>query len=311
MEGIFYIDEINAYSEYGIFVIWDGYKGLISRPQFKKIDFNDWTEEDGIEADLSEPVLDSRELNISFGCSNAEISCDFIDLINDKGYHDFNFVEIGCKLRLRMVSQANKDTFITLEKFALQFADDFPFENYVLADPVTLGVTQTEYDLDNKAFSAYGVWVLDGSDDDIEKSPAVKKNLLVNISNRKGAIYDGEKVVFQSKDVPLKCGIKAPDVATFWKNYNALFYSLIQPGERQFYSDRLGESFPCYYKSLECNVFDIVSGWVWCEFTLTLVFTCFRVDESVYFLATEDNFVIETEDGENLIDIKNYGTKKN
>lgn len=310
MEGIFYIDGINAYSEYGIFVIWEGYKGLISRPQFKKIDFNDWPEEDGIEADLSEPVLDTRELNISFGCINAERSCDFIDLINDKSYHDFNFVEIGCKLRLRMASQVNKDTFITLEKFALQFADDFPFEDAV-QQPVDLGVSQLEYDLDGIPFSAYGVWVLDGSDDDIEKSPAVKKNLLVNISNHKGAIYDGEKVVFQSKDVPLKCGIKAPDVATFWKNYNALFYSLIQPGERQFYSDRLGESYPSYYKSMDCNVFDIVNGCVWCEFTLTLIFTSFRVGESVYLLATEDDYVIETEDGENLIDIKNYGAKKN
>lgn len=308
MEGVFYIDGINSY-EYGVSVAWEGYKGIISRPQFKKIDFNDWPEEDGIEVDLSEPILDTRELNISFGCLNAEMACDFMVLLSDKGYHDFNFTEIGCKLKLRLVSQPNKETFIRLEKFTLQFADDFPFED-VVQKPVDLGVSQLEYDLDDIPFSAYGVWLAEGADDDIEKSPAVKKNLLVNINNRKGAIYDGQKVVFQSKDVPLKCGIKASDIETFWKNYNALFHALIQSGERQFYSDRLGESYPCYYKSMDCNVFDIVSGCVWCEFTLTLVFTCFRVGEALCLLATEDDFVIMTEDGEFFIDVKDYGFKK-
>lgn len=308
MDGIFYIDGVNSY-EYGVSVVWEGYKGIISRPQFKKIDFNDWPEEDGIEADLSEPVLDTRDLNISFACLNAELACDFIVLLSDKGYHDFDFMEIGCKLKLRLVSQPNKDTFFSLEKFTLQFADDFPFQD-VVQQPVDLGVSQPEYELDDTPFSAYGVWLTEGADDNIEKSPAVKKNLLVNINNRKGAIYDGQKVVFQSKDVPLKCGIKAPDVETFWRNYNALFHVLIQPGERQFYSDRLGESYPCYYKSMDCNVFDIIRGCVWCEFTLTFVFTCFRVGEALYLLATEDNFVIMTEDGEFFIDVKNYGAKK-
>lgn len=311
MNGCFYIDGINAYTQYGVIVVWEGYKGLLSRAGFKKVDFNDWPELDGIEPDLSGPVLDSREFSLTFGCVDSEKSCDFIDVLSDKGYHDFDFREIGYSLKLRLVSQPDKDVFWRLEKFALQFSDDFPLSGYTYQAPVPVGVNQTTYDLDNRSFAEYGVWILEGSDNEIEKSPAVKKNLLVSSSNRKGVFYDGEKVVFQSKDVALKCGMKVEDIETFWRNYNALFYALIQPGERYLYSDRMGESFPCYYKSCDCTRFDIIGENVWCEFTLTLVFISFRVGESVYLLASENDLVIETEDGEFLIDVKDYGIKKN
>lgn len=311
MNGCFYIDGINAYTQYGVIVAWEGYKGLLSRAGFKKVDFNDWPELDGIEPDLSDPVLDSREFSLTFGCVDSEKSCDFIDILSDEGYHDFDFREVGYSVKLRLVSQPDKDVFWRLEKFTLQFSDDFPLPDYIYQPPVPVGVTQTMYDLDNLSFANYGVWILEGSDNEIEKSPAVKKNLLVSSSNRKGVCYDGEKVVFQSKDVALKCGMKVGDIETFWRNYNALFYTLIQPGERFLYSDRMGESFPCYYKSCDCTRFDIVGECVWCEFTLTLVFISFRVGESVYLLAAEDGLVIETEDGEFLIDVKDYGIKQN
>lgn len=311
MNGTFYIDGIDAFAIYGVFVAWEGYKGIISRPQFKTIDTNDWPEIDGIETDLINPVLNTREFTINFGCVDTFVASDFIFRLSDKSYHIFEFPELNYEVKLRLVSQPSKEVFLNLESFSLQFADDFPFDNYDYEKPDNIGVSQLGYELDDIPFSDFGVWILEGSDDDIEKSPAVKKNLLVNVNNRKGAVYDGEKVVFQSKDVPLKCGMKAPDIETFWKNYNSLFYCLIRPGERQFFSEKLGEPCACFYKSLECTRFDIIGEIIWIEFTLTLVFTSFRVSESMYLLATEDDRLSVTEDGDYFINVKNYGAEKN
>lgn len=312
MEGRLYLDGVDAYKKYGVFIEASGYKELVSRPTFKTIDFNDWPEVDGIEADLSSPVLDTREFTLTFCSGNSDYVADMLYRLSDESYHDFDFREIRRVFRLRLVQHPGKDVFYNLERFSLKFADDCPFDNYEWVDPVNVGVGQNDYEIDEVPLSRFGVWVLEGSDEEIEKSPAVKKNLLVNISINKGAVYDGQEVFFESKDVALKCGMRIRDVNTFWRNYDALFYSLIQPKEREFYSERLGESYPCYYKSIACTEFDIVNGFVWCEFTLTLVFTCFRVGELMYLLASEDNELIMleelNEDGEPCyVDLKHYG----
>lgn len=313
MKGKLYINGVDAYSRYGVFVEQYGYKALVQYPALKAVESNNWPEEDGIEADLSAPVLDSRNINISF-CRNMNFAIDdLIDHLGKTVYHDFRFVELGRSFRLRLVSHPSKSILRNLEKFSLQFADDFPLLEYTYQNPETCGVAQKEYDIDGKSFADYGIWILEGSDAEIEKSPAVKKNLLVNLKGKSGATYYGEKVVFESKEVTLKCLLKAPELVTFWRNYDALLFNLVQPGERQFYSDRLGEEFPCYYKSSSVSRFEVLrSGIVWCEFSLTLVFTCFRIGDIYYLLATEDNELIMLEelDDENnpvYIDLKYYG----
>ena len=82
------------------------------------------------------------------------------------------------------------------------------------------------YELDDVDLSAYGVILLKGSNQEILKSPAVKKNLLQNFKYQDGAIYDGQFVKFQTKDVNLKCLMRAPDFDTFWRNRDALLYDL-------------------------------------------------------------------------------------
>lgn len=313
MKGKLYIDGVDAYLHYGIFVEQYGYKALVQYPSLKDVQTNDWPEEDGIEADLSDPKLDTKQLSISF-CRSWKYQIDeLIDALSKTPYHTFRFEELGRSYRLRLVSQPNKNVLRNLEKFTLQFADDFPLSGYAYQIPVSVGVTQNMYDLDARSFADYGIWILQGSDAEIEKSPAVKKNLLVDLNGKNGVTYYGEKVVFEAKDVTLKCLLKAPDLPTFWRNYDALLYDLIRPGERQFYSERLGEEYPCYYKSSTVSRFEVLkNGGVWCEFSLTLVFTCFRVGEIYYLLASEDNELIMLEDLEDnnpvYVDLKYYGS---
>lgn len=306
MIGKLYIDGIDAFDCYGVFVVENGYSALLSWPALKKVESIDWPEEDGIDADLSAPVLDTREFTVSFGTVDTERAAAMIELLSDKAYHSFDFREIGKVFRLRLVSQPKKNVFYRLEKFDLQLADDFPLTDYTYSAPVSDGsVSQRGYEIDGRDLSEYGVWILEGSDAEIQKCPAAKKNLLQNIGIKSGAIYDGETVVYQPKEVTLKCLIRG-DTAIFWCNYNALLYDLTRPGERCLYVEGIEEEYPCHYKSAKVSKSDVIRGQIWCEFSVTLVFTSFRVTGTEYLLATEDGELLITEDGEYQIDM-NYG----
>ena len=78
------------------------------------------------------------------------------------------------------------------------------------------------YEIDDKDLSDYGVVVLQGSNAEILKAPTVKKNLLQNFKRQDGAIYDGEVVKFQTKEVSLKCLMRTRTIEAFWRNHDRL-----------------------------------------------------------------------------------------
>ena len=307
MTGNFYIDGQDAYSLYQVFVTDGGYKDLVAFPALKAIDSNNWAEEDGEEFDLSAPVLDTRELSIRFAFHghNARFGT-FIEQLSDGAYHDFNFSDIGKTYRLRMISQPDMSQVSTLGVFSLRFADDFPLADYNYVSPQSSIVPEQGYELDERDLSKYGVYVLRGSETEILKSPAVKKNLLQDIKTQSGAIYDGEYVFFQTKEVKLNCLMRADTLQEFWCNYNAFLYDLSRPEERALFVHSTGYECPCYYKSCSVSKFS-PQGKIWFEFSLVFVFTSFRVGEE-FLLAAEDGTLIITEDNEeNAINLSIYG----
>lgn len=309
MKDKLYIDGIDAFTRFGVFVHDTGYTGLVSYPSLKKVETASWPEKDGIAVDLDEPFLDKKEFQILFGCVDNFHIANFIALLSDGAYHTFNFVEIGLTSKLRMITQPSKLSLIKIEKFALQFADDFPIDHpdntYSYLSPVGYpGLWQRGHEIDGVDLSNYGMLVLNGSHDEILKMPAVKINQLAMNDTMSGAIYDGEQVFFQEKDVTLKLLARAASFADFWRNYNALLYDLIRKGTRTFYYETTSEEYPCYYKGAKVTRFTFRQGqWVWCEFSLTLVFTSFRIRENDVLLASEDGELIITEDGEFYIDL--------
>lgn len=322
MKGKFYIDGEDAFVKYGVFVADNGYTNLISYPAFKDLDKNIWPEENGIEVDLTEPVLDYQEIQLSFFGTDYWMVIDFIAVMSDKSYHEFDFKEINRKVKLRLVTNPKKEIGKSIDSFTLTFANDFPMEGYEYVEPATVEMPkQLSYEIDGVPLSNYGVFLLNGSDAEILKTPAVKKNLLVDLSNKSGATYDGEIVVFQQKDIPLKCWMRCDSTETMWRNLDALVYDLIKLSEkededgfkyddakRSFYVENLEEEYPCYYNGLKATRFQILpDGRVWLEFTLTLSFTSFVVGEVEYLLSSEAEELIITEDGEYCIDMKYYG----
>lgn len=271
MTGTLIIDGTDVYTAYHISIAQGGYNGLVCMPPLKAINSNDWHEEDGIEPDLSSPVLNSREFTLNLICDGVSDYFDsFMALITDGAYHTFNFAAIGRTLSLRYVRIDSQDVYEDLGTFGVRFADDFPLSGYTYLAPVPLAVRNNRFRIDNKPISNYGLYFLQGTLDSIRKTADAKQNLLVNVRSQSGATYDGENVTLKSKTVQLLCYMTANSLSTLWRNYDALLYDLVRIGGRKLYVQSEGQLYDFYYNS--CQVTDFTPDCRWLEFTLTVTF---------------------------------------
>lgn len=301
MKGKLFIDGNDAFTEYGIFVEQYGYKQLIQFPAFKKVDTTEWPDEDGIEVDLSAPMLDTRTLQIQFCIANIRYAEDLFDEMSNGAYHDFEFTELKRTYRLRMTSTGTFKSKIRLGKITLSFADDFPVvpsgEYYPLGKT---DIRQVGYEVDGIDFSQFGAYILDGTDESIRKSANVRDNLKISTKDINGVIYDNSAVTFKSKDVTLKCLIHCNGIDEFWRRYNAMFAVMLDADERRFYYAALGNEYQCYYKSMSVSKFDIRrNNHVWCEFSVVLTFIDYRPVGQYMLLAHEDFALVEVENNGN------------
>lgn len=343
IKGNFTLDtgenEKNAYKLYGVTVAEGGYNDLLKFPSLKNVPFNDWAEMDGIEPDLSKPVLESKEVNIRFNCNRIDKQFGaFVEALTDGAYHTFYFHDLGKAFKLRLSKQPDINILQHLGVFSLQFADDFPTgkedtswidedaaleeapgkeENETASPEKADGFTKEEnekpglpstgFELDGRDLAHYGICVLEGWATELKKSPDVKQKQLLGLSHLNGAIYDSGNVTFQSKDFQLNCALYAENTDDFWNCYHQLLSDLTVPGERALYIDAMGYEYKCFYKS--CSVKNLyLREQILLEFTLTLTFTDFRIIDEEYFLAAENGYFITTEDN-NFIDLKEYGIK--
>ena len=201
------------------------------------------------------------------------------------------------------MSNPNTDLATHLGFITIKLADDFPLDGYTYKEPESTVPGSDYYELDGKPFSVYGVHVLEGTLNEIEKSPNVKTSLLRNINKLNGALYDGEKVTYKAKDVKINCLMKAASLTELWRNYNALLYDLVRPEQRLLYSDETGYEYPCHYKSCSVSEF-YASDKIWLKFTVTVCFISFRLEDDEFVLATETRDLVVTEDGEFAIDLR-------
>ena len=309
MIGDLYIDGKDAYSKYGVCILDGGYAELVAMPQLKTITTNDWQEEDGVEADLSEPVLDTRNIQLKVSADNRDSRYfTLIELLSDGAYHTFEVLNIGRTFRLRLASVTVSSYIMDFALLTMKFADDFPLDGYTYQEPVSTLPTDDSYAIDGRPTTDYNVRVLKGTLSEVVRTPEVKANLLRNIKTVSGAIYDPKVVTYKSKDVKVYCLMTAEDTKTLWRNWNALLYDLVRPDERLLWVDSLEQEFPCYYKS--CSVTEFYcENKIWLKFTLTLTFTRdFRLSDDDIVLATEDSKIVYTEDDKYAIEMLRGGS---
>lgn len=304
MTGRLYIDGHDAYKQWGVYVVSGGWNDAIAYAPLKSVEYNDWQEEDGIEADLSDPKLNTKEISLNFAYAGVYSRfIEFITLLSDRAYHEFDCSYIHRRFTLRMTQMPSLDHAVALGFVTIKFCNDFPLKDYKYQAPSSSVMRVEDYLIDGLPFTDYGCRILHGSLSEVMKAASVKQNLLRNIASLPGAIYDGEVVTFKSKDVKLECLMRAETLDELWRNYDALLFDLIRPDERLLEVSELEQTFPCFYKSASVSEF-FPDGKIWLKFSLTLTFThSFRLEGDDYVLASEDGIIIFTEDGENAIEM--------
>lgn len=305
MNNRVYIDGIDIQQRFGVVVPSGGFDELFLFPPLKEPKKNNWPEHDGIEVDLENPVLNAKEIAVTFVFADHSLDvADFIFFLSEPGYRAFNV--FGRTWQLRLTEGKNNTIWENVSKFTLVFTDDKPIQENPSTYTPGVRVEDSGYWLENIPLNTYGLVIMEGMDD-LLKTPATKKNLLRNLIKEAGQEYDTEQYVFNSKEVTFKCCLIASDMTNFWNCYDAFFRDLTSPEEKFFYLGQTGEDYPCYYK--ETSSFKVVSlsPVVSVTFSLTLVFTAFRLGKTEYLLAAEtgEYLVLEDDsDGEILIDLE-------
>lgn len=283
MVGTIIIDGIDVTTSFGIFIRDGGYEGIVRLPQIKDPELNDWHEENGIEVDLSDLKLKSKEFDIKFGTVNRNADIDgFMNLITNGVYHNFTFPDLQITKTLRLISSNDyKGTVLRLRVFSLVFSEDEPMSGYIYQAPLGGAFPVQGYQIDGIDLSQYGLAVLDRTDDDILKAPAIKQNLQVDISSINGVVYDSNHVRMQAKEVRLNLLMRADNPQVLSHNLNAFLYDLIRPGERQLYFKKNEETYKFYYKSSSVNKLVIINR-IWCEFSITICFITYYPKRYIY-----------------------------
>ena len=302
MNRVCLVDGVDIFKRYGAKVTRNRYNDLLTFPPLVTPDSTSWPEEDGVEVDLMDPKLDVKEVSISFVADEGN---DFVNFLCQPGYHVWS-MGLGREWRLRINTQSNNKLIDTTSVFTLKFIDDFPTRasDYISGPGCGVVIPKCNYEMDGVSWRDYGIIVKKGNRDEVLKSSAVKQNLSQKIRTKDGQFYDVDQVVFEAKDVTFDLYMCAENLERFWQCYDAFFNDLIQPDERILYAGYTDEEYPCYYKkSSKFNVLTL-SDKVMAEFSLTLVFTSFRVNETEYILASEDDErIVCEEDGETCIDL--------
>lgn len=303
LAGRLLIDGIDAYNNYGIFVKDGGLNGLIAMPSFKAIDTYDWHEENGVDADLTAPVLDGRQFQMTFWIVDRGWAEDLFADLSNGAYHEFYFPRLQRTYTLRLVSNGTftNQPGTRYSQVTLTFAEDDPSLPTMPVDmPLPYGasgVSQNGYEIDGADLSQFGMWVTKGTDQTIYKAANVKDNLKVNLKQRQGIIYDPQDVRFKARDITLHLHLKTATIGEFWSKWDALFATLMQPDERVFFFNTIGTYYNCYYKSCSVSKFIIDDSIVWCDFSVVLTCLSYTAETEWLYLITEDGQYVITEDG--------------
>lgn len=297
LENRLIIDNDDAFSTYGLFVRDNGLAPLIGWPQFKKIAANNWYEENGIEADLTSPVLDGRQVQLQLYAMHDLTPSDLapiLSMLRASVYHTFRVPTLGVKFVLRYVSNGSVGVNNRFDSLTLTLAEDFDgsiaggrskpamgeevtldFGNntttsFRIAVPDIDSVPFSGYDIDGYDMSRFGMMVTKGTLDQMQRFDKVKEAMKRSSNYVEGVQYDSAGTVYSNHDdVTMKLHIRTDTVVDFWNRWYALFAILMKSGEHILQG--AGRRYRCYYKSMKVDkLYPLANGGVWCDFSVTM-----------------------------------------
>lgn len=290
LENRLIIDNIDAFSTYGLFVKDNGLAPLIGWPQFKKVYTNNWYEENGIEAELTSPVLDGRQVQLQLYAGHDTEPSDLspiLDMLKASVYHTYKIPTLGVSYLLRYVSNGGVGVNNRFDSLTLTLAEDSRTKP-VIGGTVTLdfgsGNTATfaiavpeidsaflsGYTIDGYDMARFGMMVTKGSLDQMHKFDKVKEALKRSSDHMAGIQYDSTGTVYtHHDDVTVSLHIHTATVLDFWKRWYALFAVVMGNGEHTLQG--AGRRYKCYYKTMSVErLYPLPDGGVWCDFSVTM-----------------------------------------
>ena len=296
MQTNLYIDDIDVYALYGVSIVSGSIADIVAFPPLKEVDVIDWYEEDGVEADLSAPQLDGREIELSFVVENDYGMQALIAILTEAVYHDFYFKNIEQTYKLRLLSQSQLKVYGSATLFTLKFSDDNPDRSYSNSVWQPNNSIVTGYSLAGRDFGQYNITILSETMAEVLKCPDVKSNIVRDYKYISGIGYEAKTVKYSSKEVSLKCLMIASNLEYFWSSYDALLTVLKSSGEKVLQVDTgIYVDMSCYYSKCATSYLSLTNEIVW-AFTLTFSVTAFHPNEYDVLLASEDGNIIISED---------------
>ena len=279
------IDNTDISAVYGLELGEGSIASLIQWAALKEPYINDWHEEDGVEPDLSNPVLDTRNCTLSF-VGNATLAQvdDFVALWSGGAYHKLNIytpIKTAFEYNLRLVKCNSVEWLDDFVIVKMTFADDAPFT--ISERPSSNLAPDARYRIPSGYLSTFGVRVLDGAHRELLNAGDVKPNAMQSLDNEAGVVYDGAEVRFKPIEVRIPCLMRADSLSELYNNYYALLSKLIAKGGIWLAAAPLGKRYYCYYVSQHVRRAYFDSP-IWVEFDITLCVYTKPVNISTYDL---------------------------
>lgn len=272
-ENRLYINGNDAFLRYGVLLAQGGINDLLKYPTRKAFIYNDWFELEGIDADLSEPLFEPKEVNLTFYASNDSNLEEFVTDLTRSVYHTFEDKLLQREFKLRLIRQTAVSLVNGFYFTTIAFADDFTSEEMTrnISYPVSSALLpDTGYSIDGVNLKDFDVAVLQGTDESLRNIVEVKQNVLHSSKYSNALVYDDEQgyLTPTARDATLKCLMRAENLEDLWNNWQALFSLLT----RQEYRTLRRYNLPQYmfvYKSCEIPLF-YPTDKIWLEFNLTI-----------------------------------------
>jgi hypothetical protein len=281
------IDGINIATTYSATLLYGSLNSVIEYPSMKAPLKNDWAEFDGVEVDLTNPILDKKDIDLNLLIAESKID-EFITFLKEKTYRIYHFDDLNTSFKLRCLELSDTQKIQGRCFIKLKLSDDFPLDGYVYEgvpswyyfSSTTITFDRTDIFFGNKttgnsdlsisgiSFSAYGISVLEGTKDSLEGVVKIKEKLEV-----KSKFISGVSVAEQvSKTKEYNATLKLfmnQDTNSFLNNYKAFLYEFVMPDVKILYAH--GKEYQCYYSDSNVQDLIVLDGIVWCSFSVNIV----------------------------------------
>lgn len=262
MIGSCIIDNVDIWA-YGAFIERDGSNDFLSFPSRRTPDFNDWSEYDGLDVDLSDLSFEAKKVSVNYVILGDDETVfkqrlnAFRTLHFKAGYRNVYVREFNKTFKLRfvgfskyrhqggMVNNRSKRGYLTAD-----YMMDDPLQMYSTAidTPISQSKIRTYTKINQIGLSQFGIIVQDVYSTALR--PASAKKVLERKSDHLDGMWAdvGVQSKRASRQITIRCIMTATTLNEFYINYYALFKQMNSTAAIKITS--ANEVIDCYYSKM-------------------------------------------------------------